>query len=474
MSDPDRGRLTLTMEGGRGLTGAAQHVAGKLVVLAGPDEGREAPLDGPVRVGTAPDNDWQLTDQHVSRHHAAFAIAAGRVVVKDLGSLNGSFLDGSRVMEAEVPLGAAVRLGPHTVVTVQPRWHVREVPPSTKQAFGSLLGRGVAMREVFAILERVAPTDVPVLIEGETGTGKEVTARSIHDASPRAGGPYVVFDCGAVPRELAESELFGHKRGAFSGAVADRAGAFQRAHGGTIFLDEIGELPLELQPKLLRVLETHEVRAVGDDVVRKVDVRLLAATNRDLHAEARRGRFREDLLYRLDVVRMRLPPLRHRPDDIPLLVAKLLEGRIDPVEPPDGENLQRLMAYAWPGNVRELRNVLTRAAALAARQPGVPPRFSELVFNLGPAASSPASFGPSFPGVTSPVPYKVAKEQLLASFERAYVEALLARHGGNMSKAAEAAGLSRKHLYELVRRAEQGDVVDGDAGPGEATLPEAE
>jgi DNA-binding NtrC family response regulator len=200
------------------------------------------------------------------------------------------------------------------------------------------------------------------------------------------------------------------------------------------------------------VLETQEVRAVGEDLSKRVDVRVVAATNRDLFAEARRGAFREDLLYRLDVVRVRMPPLRFRPEDIPLLVARLLEGKIDPNEPVGGANLSRLLTYAWPGNVRELRNVLMRAAALAPKGPSGVARFSELVLNLGPAPESPASFSHVFPGVTTPLPYKVAKEQLLEGFDRAYIEGLLPRHGGNMTRAAEAAGLSRKHLYELVRR----------------------
>jgi transcriptional regulator with GAF, ATPase, and Fis domain len=343
-----------------------------------------------------------------------------------------------------------IHLGRGTAVAVQPRWYVREVAPSTHRRFGDLLGESVAMREVFAILERVAATDATLLVEGETGTGKEVVARSVHAASLRAPRPYVTFNCSAVPRDLAESELFGHRRGAFSGAVADRAGAFVRAHGGTIFLDEIGEMPLDLQPKLLRALETGEVRSVGDDVERKVDVRVIAATNRDLFAEAARGTFRQDLLYRLDVVRVRLPPLRHRPQDVAQLVAHFLDGRVDPNEAVGGDNLARLLGYAWPGNVRELRNVLLRAVALAGASRK--PRFSELVLNLGPVTPAPLTLGFAYPGTASLLPYKEAKQQLVAGFERAYVEALLERHQGNKSEAARAAGLSRKHLGDLFRR----------------------
>ena len=273
----------------------------------------------------------------------------------------------------------------------------------------------------------------------------------------------MVFDCGAVPGKLAESELFGHKRGAFSGAVASRQGAFQRANGGTICLDELGELPLELQPKLLRVLETGEVRAVGDDDPQKVDIRVIAATNQDLHAEVQRGRFRADLLYRLEVVRVRLPPLRHRPERRPAhrpasccSGTELPEG--DLVE---GENLERLVAYSWPGNVRELRNALSRALALARKPGGPPPRFADLVFNLGPASHEPSSIGTSYPGVSSRVHLtKEAKNQVLLSFDRAYVAALMDRHHGSVTKAAAEASLSRKHLYELLRRV--GEATEGE------------
>jgi DNA-binding NtrC family response regulator len=331
------------------------------------------------------------------------------------------------------------------------------VAPSKARTFGELTGESVAMREIFAVLERIAPTGVTVLVEGESGTGKELVARSIHRASARADKPYVVFDCGAVPRELAESELFGHKKGSFSGAVQSRAGAFGQADGGTICLDEIGELPLDLQPKLLRVLETGEIRAVGEDTARKVDVRVVAATNRDLHAEVQRGRFRSDLLYRLEVVRLRMPPLRQRPEDIVGLATRLLAGKVPPGDKITGKNLEQLVGYSWPGNVRELRNVLERAVALARGPGGAPASFADLVINLGPVSTTPATLGMTFPGVDVPLPYKEAKAQLLESFERAYIEALLARSRGQVSQAAAAAGLSRKHLYDLMRRTHVSD-----------------
>jgi len=431
--------------------GPAAAVAAKVVVVSGPDEGAEVPITPGLVVGTGDGVGLRLTDPSVSRQHARLATAGGRVVVEDLGSKNGTTFGGAKVDRATVPMGALIGVG-KTQLVVVPRWHVREVPPSTATAFGELFGASVAMREIFAVLERVAPTDVSILVEGESGTGKELVARSIHAASARATGQYVVFDCGAVPAELAESELFGHKRGAFSGAVADRAGAFVRADGGTLCLDELGELPLDLQPKLLRALETGEIKPVGADAPVIVDVRVVASTNRDLRAEVRRGRFREDLSYRLDVVKLRLPPLRTRPDDVPGLVERLLVGKLPPGDVIEGPNLLRLQAYGWPGNVRELRNVLARAVALA-RRPGEPPApFAKLVVNLGPASEGPATLGTSYPGVDSPLPFKEAKAQLLDSFERAYVAALLARHGDNLTRAAQTAGISRTLLYELIKK----------------------
>jgi DNA-binding NtrC family response regulator len=445
-------------------------VALKIVVLGGPDEGKEAPLGSTCEVGTDPDCDFVLTDSSVSRRHARLTIERSSVVVRDLKSRNGTFVGETRVREANVALGAVLRFG-RTYAAVQPRWLMREVAPSAARSFGELFGESLQMREIFAVLERVAQSDVTVLVEGESGTGKELVARSLHAASPRSKGPYVVFDCSAVPSELAESELFGHRKGAFSGATSDRAGAFQRAHGGTICLDELGELPLDLQPKLLRALESREVRPVGDDVARAVDVRVVASTNRDLHAEAHRGNFRADLLYRLEVVKVRMPPLRNRPEDIPGLVKRILAGKLPDGDEPVGENMKRLLGYAWPGNVRELRNVLARAVALATPPGGGPAPFSKLVFNLGPASEAPATIAAEFPGVAQLVPYKDAKAQLLESFDHAYLTALLKRFPGNIQSAAAAAGLSRKHLYDLLKRSGLaegiGDDADGDAGDGE-------
>ncbi len=429
------------------------HGALKVVVLSGPDAGLEVPLVDEVSVGGDAANVLVLRDRSVSRRHLILVGNGMRVVVRDLGSRNGTFIAGTRVQEAEVAVGTVLMLG-DTALGIQPRLHTRELAPSTSNQFGELSGAALPMREVYAILERVAATDVTVLIEGESGTGKELAARSIHQASLRARGPYEVFDCGSVPGDLAESELFGHKKGAFSGAVSDRTGAFARAHGGTLCLDELGELPLELQPKLLRALETGEVRPVGSDTLRKVDVRLIGSTNRDLQAEVKRGRFRADLMYRLEVVKIRMPPLRQRIEDIPRLIERLLGDSLAPGARVGGPNLDVLMGYPWPGNVRELRNVMARAVTLG-RAPGEKHvRFEALVFNLGTSGSTPTLLGSEFPGVGFPMEFKDAKAQLLAAFERAYVVGLMKRSDGNMTRAAALAGLSRKHLYELLKRAE--------------------
>ena len=446
--------LSHTVDIGSGPAGeGGAPVALKLVVVAGPQMGTEIPLAGVAEIGADATCQLVLTDPAVSRKHVRITVDGGRIVLSDLGSRNGTFVGEARIREAEVGIGSVLRIG-KSLIAIQPRWRLQEVAPSESRSFGDLFGESLAMREVFAILERVARSDITVLVEGESGTGKELVARSVHRASRRASQPYVVFDCSAVPGELAESELFGHKKGAFSGATTDRAGAFQQANGGTICLDELGELPIELQPKLLRVLENQEVRPVGEDVPRKIDVRVIASTNRDLNAEVQRGSFRADLLYRLEVVRIRMPPLRARPDDVIGLVERLLEGKLPPGDRVVGENLRKLAAYAWPGNVRELRNTLARAVALGQTADGTPPRFADLVFNLGPASETARTIGFEFPGVAEEVPYKEAKAQLVESFERAYVGALRKRHPANIQRAATAAGLSRKHLYDLLKRVE--------------------
>ena len=318
-------------------------------------------------------------------------------------------------------------------------------------SFGRVVAQSPSMVAVLTDLERLAPSGVTVTLIGETGTGKDVLARAIHEAGPRAREPFVVFDCGAVAPNLMESELFGHEKGAFTGAQTKRAGAFEETAGGTIFLDEIGELPLDLQPKLLRAIENRHVRALGTSVYRPVDVRIIAATNRDLRAEVNQNRFRADLFFRLSVVRIVMPPLRQRPEDLEMLVRKLLRGLGASAaimarfcEP---EFVAGLSRSAWPGNVRELRNYLERCLVFEEPMPlgeeagaiAVPP-------SLAASATGAAS------AVDPAVEYAEARRQALEAFERAYVRELLNAHGGRVSAAARAAGIGRVYLYRLIRR----------------------
>jgi DNA-binding NtrC family response regulator len=323
-----------------------------------------------------------------------------------------------------------------------------------------MAGLSVVMRELFAVLEVASPSDATVLIEGESGTGKELAARAIHDASSRASGPFVVVDCSAIAEHLIDSHLFGHVRGAFTGAERDRKGAFVEASGGTLFLDELGELPLAAQAKLLRVLEAQTVQPLGADRPITVDTRVVAATHRELARMVAAKEFRFDLFYRLAVVHVALPPLRQRLEDLPHLIATFYARRgVDP-GPIDGDNLVRMRQHAWPGNVRELRNALERAWALSGAKAG----FRELRLWLDPTASAPPSDATI--QVDTSLPFKDAKERWNDQFERHYVGLVFAEHNHNVTHAAERAGLSRRHFRELLYK--HGIVArpsaDGDEG----------
>ena len=419
-----------------------------LEVAAGPDAGAsfDAAADRIV-VGTHESATVRLGDRTVSRFHCEITRVRGQLLVRDLGSRNGTYIDGVAIREAFCPPTGALVLG-ETRLALRPA--PRQVPASTatRDRFGLLTGRSAAMRRVIGQLERVAATDATVLLLGETGTGKELAAESVHRESPRAKGPFVIVDCGAIPSELLESELFGHERGAFTGAVRSREGAFSAAVGGTIFLDEIGELPRDLQPKLLRALSRRAVKPVGREAYVDIDVRVIAATNRDLRQEVNVDRFRGDLYYRLAVVEVRLPPLRDRLDDLPILVETMLaESRAAPIETSRllaAPFLAQLREHAWPGNVRELRNAIDRALALG---PWVPERSPET--SAAPGAPSGSSSGPP---IDLSRPFKEARDDWTATFERAYLAALLAEHGGNIRAAARAAGIDRVHLYRLLAR----------------------
>ena len=406
-------------------------------------------------IGSEPSNDLVVGDPTVSRYHCELTWTPDGPRVRDLDSRNGTILDGVRVHDAVPRQGSLLRLG-DTVVRFEVQDGDTVLPVSPHERFGHLVGRSVAMRMVFAALERAAASAATVLIEGETGTGKEATVRSIHEASARRAGPYIIVDCGAIPSHLLESELFGHEKGAFTGATERRIGAFEAADGGTLFLDEIGELPLELQPKLLRALESRQVRRVGASQHRTVDFRVVSATNRDLRQEVNAGRFRADLYFRLGVVRIRIPPLRERPEDVAVLAQHIL-ARIDapaedkaPFAAP--AFVARLAAAAWTGNVRELRNYLEQCVVL--RQ-AVPVDDGDSGPQAGATTGEPQA-GATTGEPRSPVdvrkPYAEERRRALDAFERSYVEGALRAHGDNVSRAARAAGMGRVYFYELLRK----------------------
>ncbi|HLL81741.1 MAG TPA: sigma 54-interacting transcriptional regulator, partial [Longimicrobium sp.] len=398
-----------------GLAGADLKMEPVIVeAIEGPAKGTRIKLSaGTVSVGAHEGCDLVLSaDSAVSRQHLSVELMAGGVRVRDLGSRNGTTYLGAKIEEARVPVGGSVRVG-RTVLRFTPV--TQPAPVSVREQLHYLIGRSLGMQRLFALLEKLGPQESTVLIRGETGSGKDAVARTLHALSPRAQGPFVVFDCGAVNANLIESELFGHAKGAYTGADRTRAGAIESAHGGTLFLDEIGELPLELQPKLLRVLEAREFRRVGEDVPRKANVRVVSATHRDLEAFASAGKFRSDLYYRLAVAILEVPPLRNRPEDIPLLAAHFAKQctGVDVQLAP--ATLAALQCDPWPGNVRELRNAVERAVT------------------LGSLADAPSD------QPNSPTSYKEARDALLERFERDYLQALLTRHGGNVSAAAREA-----------------------------------
>ena len=414
------------------------------------------------RIGSHASNDLVLADPTISRFHCRLAREGSVWRVIDSGSRNGTRLDGVKIHSAELEREAVLAIGDSTL-RVRPD-SGESVSISVVPTFGAIVGTSAPMQRLFGVLERVARRDIDVLVQGESGTGKELAANELVQQSLRRERPLIVVDCGAISPSLVESELFGHVRGAFTGADRDREGAFEAADGGTLFLDEIGELPLELQPKLLRALEAREIRRVGMNKSRRVDVRVIAATHRDLEREVNRGRFREDLYYRLAKVAVRLPPLRDHIEDLPLLVRTFL-AQIDPAQADalyerlfPNAVLSEMMAYDWPGNIRELKNFVERCIVL---EEVPPPRRSGMVpaVRLGPDGqlAVPASpTPPPPPPVTLPVdralPFRIAKERAIEVFERAYIGPLLEECQGNISKASRTARMDRMYLHQLAQK----------------------
>lgn len=425
-------------------------------VTEGPDAGTvyDASAERFV-IGTHPSADLRLTDPAVSRFHVEIAWRDERPLIRDLESTNGIVVNGTSIIEAYLDRGATIQVG-RTQLVFDIADEALNVPVSRRASFGALVGYSVAMRRLFAVLERVSPSEATILIEGETGTGKELTAESIHRASPRRDAPFIVVDCGALPSGLLESELFGHVRGAFTGAIGSRRGAFRAAQGGTIFLDEIGELPEELQPKLLRVLERREVRPVGQSHHEPVDVRVVAATHRNLQKEVNARRFRADLYYRLAVLRVQLPPLRERLEDLPLLVGHILAalgagaGRDAALTQHPGF-IEELRRHSWPGNARELRNYLERCLALNECVPLETEASEASEASEAPEGSGPARTSSLDAGIATQ-PFKEAREAALRRFESSYLQTALAANQGNVRAAARAAGLDRVYFYRLLHR----------------------
>ncbi len=406
-------------------------------VVSGADAGVRA-IGTEVNIGTAEGSALRLKDPAVSRFHCEVRPVPGGVGVTDHGSTNGTFVGAVRIERGVVPLGTQLRIGDTTLRVID--GSPIEIEMASDDAIGGVIGRSQAMRRLLAQVTRAAQSDVSVLVTGESGTGKELVARALHDLGPRRDKPFVTVDCGSLPPTLIASELFGHERGAFTGAERNHTGAFEAADGGTVFLDEIGELQPSVQATLLGVLERRRVRRVGSRTETPIDVRVVAATHRDLRAEVNRGGFRLDLFYRLAVVTLTIPPLRDRPDDIPALVEHFLRdaGWEQPVSalisPAAMDALSKLH---FAGNVRELRNLVEAAVAMG---------------ELSPQGQAARAVDESSFGTDVGLPYKEARALLLDQFEAKYVEALLARTNGNISAAARLAQMTRSHLSELIAK----------------------
>ena len=425
--------------------------------------------EGETRVGKDPTNTIVIDHPTVSRSHFAIVREGDRYLLRDLDSTNGTFLDGSHVREAFLKPGSLIEAG-----DVQLRFVPEQIPvdiaPSASPRFGGLVGESLRMRELFALLDRIAKTDASVVIQGETGTGKGTVAAAIHEHSSRAARPFVVFDCASVSKTLIESELFGHERGAFTGAVGQHVGFLEQSVGGTLFIDQIEDLDLELQPKLLRALEERVFRRVGGTGVLRFDARVIAASRKDLRAEVAAGRFREDLYFRLSVFVLGLPSLRERREDIPMLADNFAGRAVWDGWPPEVKTL--FQRHGWPGNLRELRNAVERTQALAAlggpltadgllqgetQTRRMTPPMPDLrvaapaLFTARVAAASPAPADESLP-VSYAGTFKDAKDQLVSAFEREYLARLVQRCQGNVARAAREADIDRKHLYSLLKK----------------------
>lgn len=409
-------------------------------IIEGPERGgRISTDDDTLTVGTADGNVLVLSDETVSGYHLELGRAPDGVRVTDLGSTNGTRVGVVRVRDAVVPAGTVLELGATKLRIAEGQQTTVAVHQGDSLA--GIHGSTPEMRRLMAQVQKAAGADVAVLLTGESGTGKELIARALHDLGPRARGAFVTVDCGSLAPTLVASELFGHERGAFTGADKQHVGAFERAQGGTIFLDEVGELPAPLQATLLGVLERRRFRRLGGSVDVDVDVRVVSATHRDLRAAINAGSYRLDLFYRLAVVTLRVPPLRDRPGDVPVLVEHFLracghEGPVSTVLP--DEAMALLRQHSWPGNVRELRNFVEATLAMG--------EAPELFSDVGPGE------GRDPIAALLHAPWKEARGALLRQLEERYLPNLLERAEGNVSRAARLAKMDRSYLIELLRR----------------------
>ncbi len=406
----------------------------------------------PLLIGHGQACNLQIADAHVSRRHLSVDVSGAHLRVVDLDSKNGTFVNQLRVREALLVGGESIRIGETTLAVHRgPMSHPAD---SHAMRFGRMLGASPAMRRLYPLCTRLALANVPVVLEGETGTGKEQLAEALHEEGPRRDAPFVVFDCTAVPGNLLESALFGHARGAFTGAVSARKGAFEQAHGGTLLIDEIGELDIALQPKLLRALQRGQIQRVGESAWQNVNVRVLAATRRDLDREVQEGRFRDDLFFRLAVTRIALPPLRERAGDVELLARQFWKKLAEAGAPFPEHELPRLRTYAWPGNVRELYNTIARLAALgdlgALGAPGGLARGAEPEDVHAPDDLVTRDIIGEIVALSLPFPR--ARDLVTAELERRYIEHMLARHNGNVAKAAVASGIARRYFHIIKAR----------------------
>lgn len=421
---------------------------GWLVNLEGPDAPSEFALEQPeVVIGSGADADIVVRDAAISRRHLKLRFESGRLRLEDLHSKNGSYLEGRAFGVIDAGFGEVFRIGSSSLKVI-PADDAIDPGPSEATAFGGLVGVSLAMRKLYSMIEQVAASDSSVLIEGETGTGKELVAEAIHAHSLRRDKPFLIFDCGAIPEQLIESTLFGHVRGSFTGAVDSRDGVFKQGDEGAVFLDEIGEMKLALQPALLRVLDRGMIRKVGTSQYESVDVRVIAATHRDLSAAVDRGTFREDLYYRIAIIRIVVPPLRDRPEDIEPLTRAFLRKLGRPDLEPSRDDLEQMQQHRWPGNVRQLRNVVERAAVLSR---GGRLALREALSSMPAREAAPARAADTTAPTDELRPYRDAKARALADFERTYLTRLV-KQTDSVAAAADLASMDRKHLRVLLRR----------------------